>query len=97
MHTAKEPELEGAPLTHLIGRIKCRTSRSRLRVIPKWPHKAQMGGNIRSGRRRKSPSPDRRTTARQEKARRTPSRSLEATSQTVTITRRKVAGMEVPV
>src|SRR5439155_25237388 len=32
---AKEPGPE-APLTHLIRRIKCRTSRRRLRAIPKW-------------------------------------------------------------
>src|SRR5438067_3767560 len=32
---AKEPGPE-VPLTHLIRRIKCRTSRRRLRAIPKW-------------------------------------------------------------
>ena len=47
MHTAKGAGLE-ALLTHLIRRIKCRTSRRRLRVIPKWARiTLKWQGNIR--------------------------------------------------
>ena len=99
----KEPELEVVPLTHLIRRIKCRTSRRRLRVIPKWARiTLKWQGNIRL-RQAAVIALIRAADNRNRKARKSPTNpnwrtaTVKATLQTVTVTRRKVAGMEVAV
>ena len=87
---AKEPELEVVQLTGHMRRIKCR-------VIPKWDRVTlKWEGNIHKWAEEIAlPQRDSRKARKSQANAETAGSPLKAPLQTTTVTRRKVAGMEV--